>query len=59
MMKRVGCLTPGHVSDPDRPDALVQHLVEAGVARGEHVEAARVGHAVERDAVGRLRVEDL
>ncbi len=59
MTKRVGCLMPGQVSDPDRPDALVQHLIEARLAGGEHVEAARIDDPVERDAARRLRVEDV
>ena len=36
----------------------MQHLIEARLARGEHVEAARIHDAVERDAARRLRVED-
>ena len=44
---------------PDRTNPLVEHLIEARLARGEHVEAARVGHAVKRDAARLLRVQDL
>ena len=59
MMKRVGCLMPGQVERPERTASLVQHLLEAGLAGGEHVEAARIHHPVERDAARRLRGEDL
>ena len=42
MTKRVGCFMPGQVSDAQRQAALVQHLLEARLARGQHVEAARI-----------------